>query len=103
MNYSPSPKSEFLADTKNIESHRVLAQNETLREHLNITLLEYQRRQAAQPSVDLGGCAACHLRQQGAVEFVSLFLNLAETVDVPVRVDTTNLPSNVKPLAQPRR
>lgn len=98
MNYNPTPKAEFLLDPKSVQDHHVLVMNEILRKHLNVALLEYQRRQSALNAVDLGSCASCYLREKGATEFVALFLNLAETVDLPITSDTLNLPSNVKPL-----
>ena len=45
-NYNPSPQSEFLKDPKAIASHHLLVENLTLRKHLEIALLEMQRRAA---------------------------------------------------------
>lgn len=98
MNYNPTPKSQFVAKTENLKAHHALVENEVLRAHLQIALLQYQRIQAEKNSNELGGYAACQLRLQGANEFLDLFFNLAESPPSVGTVDALNLPSNVKPL-----
>lgn len=98
MNYSITPKADLLKSEGRIKEHHKLVENEFLRDHLQTALLEYSKRQVALSAPDLGGCAACHLRLQGATEFVDLFLNLAEVASATARTDTTNLPSNVRSL-----
>lgn len=100
MRYSLEPKAEVPKSKQRAEEHAKLVQNNFLRDHLQYALLEYQKRQTALNSPDLGSCAACHLRTQGAVEFVDLFLNLTETVALPQKADLSNLPSNVR--SQPK-
>lgn len=95
MNYNPSPREDFIKSPANVKAHHAQVESQDLRTSLFVALLEYHRRQTRLSSPDLGGCAACHLRSQGAQEFVDLFLNLCETQQVSPRTDVTNLPGNV--------
>lgn len=96
MNYYPYPKSEFIQDPNAVKNHHALVENLTLRRHIEIALLEMQRRSAAgtTPS-NFNECAASHLRMLGAQDFVAILLNLAETEAQATRSDNTNLPGNV--------
>ena len=96
-NYNPGPREEFARTSENVPRHHTVVENPAVRDGLKVALLEYHRRQTKLSAPDLGGCAACHLRSQGAEEFVELFLNLCETQQASPRVDTTNLASNIKP------
>lgn len=96
MNYNPSPREDFIKDPLRVKEHHQLVEDSFLRRSLEVALLEYQRRQTRLSAPDLGGCAACHLRVQGAQEFLEVFLNLCETSQVTPRVDSTNLSSNVR-------
>lgn len=95
-NFNPSPQSELLKDPKAVASHHLLVENLTLRKHLEIALLEMQRRAAAgTDTTNFNFCAASHLRLLGAQDFLSIFFNLAEEMKPGVRTDTTNLPANM--------
>lgn len=98
MNYNPSPREDFIKSSENVKAHHAVVESAALRTSLFVSLLEYHRRQTRLSAPDLGGCAACHLRAQGAQEFVELFLNLCETQQAAPRTDATNLPSNVSTL-----
>jgi hypothetical protein len=103
MNYNPSPKSEFVKEPQRVKRHHELVEQESLRVALITALLEYQRIQTKLSAPDLGGCAACFLRLQGAQEFVELLLNLAETSAPSAMTDSVNLPGNIRqfPTANP--
>lgn len=103
MNYNLRPKQEFLADVEACKSHRILAENEVLRRSIQIALLDYQREQSEMNAPDLGGCASCYLRLQGAQQFVARLLNLAESSIPSAKTDNLNLPSNVRPLDASRK
>lgn len=96
MNYNTTPKADFLKDPVAVANHHKLVENLTLRKHMEIALLEMQRRAAAgTDTTNFNFCAASHLRILGAHDFIEVFLNLAETMAPGVRTDTTNLPGNV--------
>lgn len=95
MNYNPSPRIPYIKDNNNVKAHHALVERDDLQTALNVALLEYIRRQSKLSAPDLGGCAACHLRVQGAHEFLDTFLNLCETSQAAPHVDPTNLPGNV--------
>lgn len=103
MNYNPRPKQEFLNDSEACKAHKLLAENEVLRRAISVTMLDYQREQTDMNAVDLGGCASCYLRLQGAQQFVARLLNLAESSIPSAKTDNLNLPSNVRPLDASRK
>lgn len=96
MNYNPQPKILFQGNADRVKAHRALIDNPNLADSLQSALLQYQRELAEKVTPDLGSCAACHLKSQGAHEFIELFLNLAEQRELVTRPDTTNLASNVR-------
>lgn len=96
-NFNPTPREEFIKHNDQVSAHHTVVENQFLRRSLEVALSEYARRQTKLSAPDLGGCAACHLRLQGAHELVELFYNLCETSQVSPRNDSVNLPSNVKP------
>lgn len=102
MNYNTTPKADFLKDSAAVANHHKLVENLTLRKHMEIALLEMQRRAAAgTDTTNLNFCAASHLRLLGAQDFIEIFLNLAETMAPGVKTDTTNLPGNInRPLGK---
>lgn len=97
-NYCPTPREEFIKHNDHVAAHHTVVENAHVRRSIEVALSEYALRQTRLSATDLGGCAACHLRLQGAHEFIRLFYNLCETEQVTPRTDTTNLPSNVKPV-----
>lgn len=98
MNYNPSPRSEFCKSNANVTNHHRVVEDYELRGSLNVALLEYQQRMARLSTPDLGSCAACHLKMQGAHELLEIFFNLCETSQAAPRTDRDNLPGNVRPL-----
>lgn len=93
--YNPTPKAEFLISADNLKRHHMLVENPILRDHLEVALAEYTRRQSA---MDLGpdSGAARFLRIQGAHELLDVFLNLAESPTPPSARSDFNLPHNQK-------
>lgn len=102
MNYNPSHRVELCQSSEAVTAHHVLVENEILRRHLNVALLEYQQRLYRLTKPDLGSCASCQLKMDGVQEFLELFYNLCETSQASPRTDSTNLPGNVKPMAPKR-
>lgn len=104
MNYNPSPKSELLTNPEFIKHHHALVENSILRDHINVAMLEMTRRICDKaPADNIGACAAGHLRMLGAHDFVSLFMNLAES-ESPERAKVSdNLPSNVSSIPTARK
>lgn len=98
MNYNPSPRVEFCKSPGNVEDHHRAVENISVRLGISTALMEYQQRLARLNTPDLGSCAACHLKMQGVQEFLELFFNLCETSEASPKMDTTNLPGNVRPL-----
>lgn len=96
-NYNQSPRESFCRHNDQVSAHHTVVENPFLRKSIEVALAEYARRQTKLSAADLGGCAACHLRLQGAHELVELFYNLCETTQASPRLDSVNLPSNVKP------
>lgn len=96
MNYNPRPQDAYRSNSQLTKNHHALVEQEPLRIAIDTALLEYQRKQTEMAAPDLGGCAACFLRIQGAQEFVGLLLNLAETPTSTPIADNLNLPGNVR-------
>lgn len=96
MNYFTSPKSDFIKDGASVINHHKIIENPLLRKHMEIALMEMQRRAAAgTDSANFNLCAASHLRLLGAQDFMEIFYNLAEQMQPGVRTDTANLPANI--------
>jgi hypothetical protein len=85
---NPSPKNVVLADKKWCEAHRSLIQSPVLTNSVNSTLLEYQRS-LINRAKDGNEAAAAHYKMSGALEFVNLFKNLAEPVDIVTKPQQT--------------
>lgn len=99
MNHNPTPKAEALKDPLFVQNHHRLVEDPMMQRHINVALLEMQRRAAAgTDTTNLNFCAASHLRLLGAQDFIEIFLNLAEQMQPGVRTDTTNLPGNISKL-----
>lgn len=94
MNYNPTPKESFLQDKSNLEAHHSLVTSEALRYALSVAQLQYGRLLAQANPADLGSAAMLHMRQKGVEEFLEIFLNLAETAELPKVVALGNLPGN---------
>lgn len=86
MNLNPSPKTRFQTEHKEAcDAFRRLVTSDTLRMALDFALLEHQQR-----AVKHGGISEI----QGAVDFVDVLLNLAESApEFSNRTDTLNLKS----------
>ena len=89
FNPNPSPKTLVLIDKKWIEAHRNLLQLPIFDRSINQALLEYQRV-LVHKAKDGNESAAAHYKMTGALEFLNLFKNLAEPVNVAPKPQTAN-------------
>lgn len=95
-NYNPTPKAEFVKSPANIASHHTLVENEVLRRHIEVALLEMTRQVVDKAPPEMGAAAAGHLRILGAHDFINIFYNLAEQAAATPKNDQDNLPANVR-------
>lgn len=77
INYTPTPKQQFLEQTKQVAEHRNLMQNSSLRMSFNMALLQYQHNLMAGMS-DASGAAASSFKLKGAAEFLNTLIMLGE-------------------------
>lgn len=96
MNYNPTPKESFVADSESVKAHHQLVELDALRQSLAAAMAQYTRRQSSLTPNDLGSAAMIFMRIQGAQEFMETFLNLAESPASPVLMDSSNLTTNIR-------
>jgi len=80
---NPRPKQVFQQAAALMSKHRDLMQDNALNIAIDTALLEMQRRQAVVSDKDVTGAATNHFKVQGALEFVAILRNLAETEKLP--------------------
>ncbi len=92
LNFNPTPKAVFQADSKRMRLHLGLLESPQLSDSLSVAMLEYQRRLAK--ASDLNEAAAAHFKMVGVVDFIDVFLKLAEqTAPAKVKVEGQLLPT----------
>lgn len=92
---NPTPKKRFQESTDNISKHRDLIQTREFERASDFAMLQYAARLQEETNGNLNSAAAAHLRMTGAQEFLSIFRNLGESVELPThRVETPNLDHN---------
>lgn len=98
MNRNPSPREQFIKDSKAVAEFNELMDSQVLCNALDAALLEYQRRLSKATIADLGGCASTHFRAVGAQEYLDLLRNFCESQVIPAPAGQPNLNTN-----QPRK
>lgn len=90
MNYNVTPKSRVLEDEPFCKSHRRIIESETFEASAQFALLEYSHQLTASKADP----SAAHYMLVGAHQFLSIFRNLAEKLEIPKSQDSTNLALN---------
>lgn len=89
---NPSPKARFQESQDNIKRHRDMLQSREFERACDFSLLQYTSRLQSQTDGNLNAAAAAHLRLTGALEFLAVFRNLAESYEVSSRnTESSNL------------
>lgn len=91
---NPTPKQQFLADSKKVSAHRNVMQMAPIQEGINMALLEYQRQLTANMT-DANAAAAVSFKLKGALEFVNTFLKLGESAPAVEQSKVTQLDHRV--------
>lgn len=72
-----------------VEAHRALMQREDLQRSLDFSLLEYQKQVSVRTEPPLA--ATGHFRVLGALEFIQILKDLAESVPEPTKIVPASL------------
>lgn len=89
---NPTPKQEFLTDGKAVTAHRNLMQMPPLQHSIRAALAQYQRVMADRRVTEGNLAAMNHFKAQGAQEFISTLITLAESpTSPPTRTNSGNL------------
>lgn len=91
FNVHPTPRADFQASSDNIKAHHELIQQPGFQAAIKTALAQYGRQLTDSPPPDMGGSASYYLRLQGAHEFVTILMNLAETPNKIIPVNRDNL------------
>lgn len=77
---NPTPQARFQQLSTNITQHRALIEKPELDRAIDVALLEYQRQLVmVGPPENFNMAASAHIRMTGALEFIQVLRNLAET------------------------
>ena len=79
---NPTPKQQFLADSKGVTAHNNIMQMPQIQASLNMATLEYQRRLFMEVK-DGNAAAAAALKVSGALEFVDVLIKLGTAPTAP--------------------
>lgn len=90
---NPQPKARFLAEGADvIKAHRDLMQNQNLKLAIDVALLQYQGQLSNAKPPDAASAAFSFYKVTGALEYINVLKNLAETPPAaPAKTSTDNL------------
>jgi hypothetical protein len=87
-NVNPTPKQEFMENSKFVSMHREMMQQPMMYVSIQYALLQYQREMANVRAIDGNAAATSFFKIQGALEFVDLLRKLGETPEI-VKLQST--------------
>lgn len=82
LNVNPTPKAEFMENSKFVSMHREMMQQPMLGVSIQYALLQYQRDMANVRALDGNAAAQSFFKLQGAIEFIDTLRKLAETPEL---------------------